>query len=340
MPNLFRMNRMDTVSRAVPPIFIVGSARSGTKMLRELLNSSPDIWIPQVESVFIPYFTERIDQYGDLSKWLDFQHLARDIVNTRAAMELGDLGIHIGSREWFDACRSYDWPAVLEAFYRRVFNAEQGEEKRQWDEIIWGDKTPDYLTDIPLLSKLFPESRFIHIIRDPRDICLSARKVWNKHPLRTVQLWADEVKKCRQDGRAIGPARYYELRYEDLLDEVKGELEGIYHFLGIPLPENAEQLSRTPEYYGAAKGRQHVLKNNKGKWKKQLSPEYQRRIESIAGTTLDELSYERLHSDAKPGRLSPFQMKLYRYLDIWHMMLFRRKERGSWLEALKFLFSR
>jgi len=340
MPDLFRSNSADEASRATPPIFVVGSARSGTKMLRELLNNAPDIWIPQVESVFIPHFSGRISRYGDLSKWDNFQQLAGDIGSTRAALELADLGIHIEPRKWYDSCRSYEWPAVLEAYYRCVFEAEQGEGKRPWEEIIWGDKTPDYVSEIPLLSKLFPESRFIHIIRDPRDICLSAMKVWNKHPLRTVQLWDDEVNSGRRDGRALGPARYYELRYEDLLDDVRGELEGIFRFLGIPLPENAGELSRTPEYYGDAKGRQKVLKDNKGKWKSQLPPHHQSRIESIAGATLDELGYERLYSDAKPGRLNSLQMKLYRYLDIWHMTLFRRKERGSWREAFEFLLSR
>jgi hypothetical protein len=53
------------MDRAVPPFFLVGNPRSGTKMLRELLNASPDIWISDVESHFVPKFTRVIDRFGD-----------------------------------------------------------------------------------------------------------------------------------------------------------------------------------------------------------------------------------------------------------------------------------
>ena len=48
------------VERAVPPFFLVGNPRSGTKMLRELLNASPDVWMSEVESHFIPKFTRTL----------------------------------------------------------------------------------------------------------------------------------------------------------------------------------------------------------------------------------------------------------------------------------------
>jgi hypothetical protein len=54
------VQRRTVVERAVPPFFVVGNPRSGTKMLRELLNASPDLWMSEVESHFIPRFTRTI----------------------------------------------------------------------------------------------------------------------------------------------------------------------------------------------------------------------------------------------------------------------------------------
>ena len=64
------------MERAVPPFFLVGNPRSGTKMLRELLNASPAVWMSEVESHFIPKFTRGIDRYGNLADLDGFARLA------------------------------------------------------------------------------------------------------------------------------------------------------------------------------------------------------------------------------------------------------------------------
>ena len=92
------------MERAVPPFFVVGNPRSGTKMVRELLNASPDLWMSEVESHFIPKFTRAIDRFGDLADRAAFERLAAALRGTRAFWQWEHRGVHVSNDEWWDAC--------------------------------------------------------------------------------------------------------------------------------------------------------------------------------------------------------------------------------------------
>src|SRR4029450_5010118 len=108
------------VTRAEPPFFVVGSPRSGTKMLRELLNRSPDVWISAVESNFIPPFTRDIARYGDLGEGGNFDPPTEALRATRAFWRWTRRGVEIDGDRWWSLCRTRDWPGVLEALLPRV----------------------------------------------------------------------------------------------------------------------------------------------------------------------------------------------------------------------------
>src|SRR3712207_7075395 len=107
--------------------------------------------------------------------------------------------------------RSFGPAEVFEALVRHDVGAPRG------SDLIWGDKSPMYTEHIGLLAELYPQARFIHIVRDARDCCLSAHNAWRKNMVRWAQRWAEGVTKARADGRRI-PDRYLEIRYEDLLE--------------------------------------------------------------------------------------------------------------------------
>jgi hypothetical protein len=328
------------VTRATPPFFVVGSPRSGTKMLRELLNRSPDIWISDIESHFIPEFTRRIEVFGDLGHRPDFDRLSAALRRTRAFWFWTNRGITIGDDRWWAACPRRDWAGVLEGLFRCVHEQEIRDAPRPWAEILWGDKTPAYMTEMPLLGRVFPQARFVHLIRDPRDCCLSAEKTWGHTPLRTAQNWADRVARCRADGAVLGPARYHELRYEDLVADVRGRLGAIFDFLGVPTPPDAGQFLRVPENLGDAKGRAEVIASNTRKWAKAMSPALRRRIEAVTGDLLDQLGYEREYPTEPARRLSAASMAWYRLRDAWRQVEFRRREHGGWVKGIRFLLAR
>jgi hypothetical protein len=328
------------VTRAAPPFFVVGNPRSGTKMFRELLNRSPDIWISDVESHFIPRFTRDLARYGDLSERANFDRLAHALRGTRAFWHWNRRGVRIDDDRWWSLCRSHDWPGVLEALFRGVHEQEIPDPPRPWEAILWGDKTPAYMEELPLLAKLYPRARFVHLVRDPRDCVLSTQDAWGNTPLRTAQEWADRVRRCREAGVALGPERYIELRYEDLVDAVRERLAAVFDFLGVPTPPDAGQFLRVPENLGSARGSAEVVTRNRQKWKQTMPADMRRDIEGIAGDLLLAYGYEREYPDVPVRRLPAARMAAYRVRDAWRQLQFRRKEQGGWVRGLRFLLAR
>jgi hypothetical protein len=328
------------VTRAVPPFFVVGNPRSGTKMLRELLNASPDLWISEVESHFIPKFTRRIGQYGNLGDRAAFGRLADDLGRTRAFWQWTRRGVRIDVDEWFASCRTPDWPGVLEALFHCVHRREIPDPPQPWERIVWGDKTPVYMGEVALLAALFPHARFIHIVRDPRDCVLSTEEAWGNAPLRTAQQWADRTRACRGAGLALGADRFVELRYEDLVADVPAQLARLFGFLGVPVPADAGRLYRVPENLGAAKGATAVVATNAQKWKARMPPALRRDVEQLTADLLDAYGYEREHPALPVRHLPRVVMEAYRLRDAWRQLQFRRRELGGWGEAIRFLRAR
>lgn len=309
-------------------------------MLRELLNASPEVWISDVESGFLPHVTRGIAAHGDLADRAAFERLAGALEATRAFWYWRRRGVAIDHDAWWAACPSRDWPGVIAGLFRIVHAAEMGETGVPWERLVWGDKTPRYMTEIPLLAGLFPASRFVHIVRDPRDCALSAAAAWGSAPLRTAHRWAEQVGRCRQDGAALGPARFLELRYEDLVADVRGELARVFAFLGLPLPSDAGRFLRVPENLGAGRGRTDVVAANRRKWATAMAPSLRRRIEAIAGELMDAYGYEREHPELGPRPLGGWALRALAVRDALAQLRFRRRELGGWVAAARFLVTR
>ena len=331
---------VDPVTRAEPPFFLVGNPRSGTKMLRELLNKSPHVWISDIETDFIPEFTATIGRFGDLRDRQNFDRCAEALSRTRAFWYWTRRGITIDRERWYGACASYDWAGVLEGLYHCVHDGEIANPSLPWNEILWGDKTPAYMMHVPLLSGVFPHARFVHLVRDPRDCALSAEQAWGSTPVRYAQRWADRIRMCRAAGRELGPGRYTEVRYEDLISNVTATLGRIFGFLGVPTPPDAGTFLRVPENLGAAKGANRVIAENRQKWKTRMSPAMRERIERYTGDLLDAFDYEREYPAVGTGRLSAIEMEAYRLRDAWRHLRFQRRELGSWTRGLRYLLMR
>jgi hypothetical protein len=309
-------------------------------MLRELLNASPDVWMSEVESHFIPKFTRRIASYGALGDRTAFGRLAADVRRTRAFWQWDRRGVRFDDDEWFAACPRHDWPGVIEGLFRVVHRRELPDAPTPWERLLWGDKTPVYMGEVPLLANLFPRARFIHLVRDPRDCVLSTEDAWGNSPLRTAHEWAARIRACRTAGQALGPGRFLELRYEDLIDDVRGALGRLYDYLGVPTPADAGRFLRVPENLGSAKGAREVVKGNAQKWKTRMDPGLRRAVEGLTGDLLDQYGYEREHPGVPTQALSPVRIQAYRLRDAWSQVQFRRRELGSWREAVKFLLAR
>ncbi|HIB89779.1 TPA: sulfotransferase, partial [Candidatus Poribacteria bacterium] len=159
------------------------------------------------------------------------------------------------------------------------------------NDFIWGDKTPDHLNHMNLLKELYPEARLLHIIRDPRDYCLSMRTTWGKSLYRAADKWRRTLGVARNIGDQYG-ADYLEVLYESLLEKPAEVLGNICRFLGCKLVPDMISLAKPSEEYGAAKGQIRIVRENQQKYLTQLMPPQIQRIEEIVYPVADAIGYE------------------------------------------------
>jgi hypothetical protein len=273
------------------PLFVVGADRSGTTLLRVMLNRHPELAIPP-ESHFIPRLWRRRRRYGRNDRVEDVELFA------------ADLATDIRFRKWelpIKAVRAElnreTSPSIADAL-RAPFLAYAKERGRR----SWGDKTPGYAAHIPLLSSLWPSAKIVHFVRDGRDVALSVldlQRGMHQHAATVAHFWADRVRAARAAADDLGPGRYLELRYEDLLDDPRRELERLCDFAGLPFTDSLlEHDDRALEEIPVAERRRHArvaLPPTRGlrDWRKQMPAREIAEFEAIAGPELDALGYLR-----------------------------------------------
>jgi len=106
-----------------------------------------------------------------------------------------------------------------------------------------------------------------------------------------AQRWTDDIEDARLQGKKH-PGDYQEIKYEELLENPKRVLKEICHFLEIEFEDNMLSLSKSVEKSGDAKGKTEIVRGNKEKYTKLLSPKRKERIEAIALRTLETSGYD------------------------------------------------
>lgn len=263
--------------RFTGPLFIVGLSRSGTKLIRELLNRNDKIRIPSIESHFIPRIIS--NQNGTLE-------------GNKELIKKSTFAKRQKHVKWPDDkvlsnyCVIESEVNLIEAILK--YYALEGNCLNWGDEDIWGDKTPLYLRHLDLLGNVFPRSKFIHIIRDPRDRALSVNKTWNKSMLRATELWRREIQGAMK-WRNL-PTRYLEIKYEDLILNTENVLRDICEFLEIDFSNDMVQLGNPVEKYGETSKTNKVSRKSISKFELE-NPKVIKRIEEIAFPIMGELGY-------------------------------------------------
>lgn len=167
----------------------------------------------------------------------------------------------------------------------------------------WGNKTPENVLQIGFLSRLFPRSVFIHVIRDGRDVAASlSNQGWaSDRIVGNAYWWRDCVSAGRGAGRRLGPARYREIRLEDLIAEPENALQRICEGIGETyMPQMLEYTHRAAELEAweprPRRSHQHLAKPPTAglrDWKAGVSAEQQNAVNHICRPLLRELGYER-----------------------------------------------
>jgi len=302
-------------NKAPEPLFLVGMPRSGTKLLRAILDNHPQVQICPYETKFLPYWIAKWDTFGDLSRTENFDRFF--VKNQQFPFFWAwDANCHVDA--WYRRCRSFDPAGVFRGLIHTVVDYVPGN--------IWGDKTPEYLTCIPMLKSVFPDAKFIHIVRDVRDYCLSIHKAWSKNMLRAAQRWYWETMQASDAILGLGKDGI-EVRYEDLIampEKVSGDLCA---FLSIPRDDRMLKFSKPVENYGDTCHDTEICSHNKYKWKRSMDAATVEKIERITAEQLRRYGYE--HSYSGPSlRLSAFYLTWLRFLDAVNLLRATSRRHG------------
>jgi hypothetical protein len=283
-------------------VFIVGCPRSGTTLLQRIVDAHPQIavtpethWIPS----YLPKLIEKAPE-GEVTK-----RFVRRLLRYHRFAQLG-----VGRKPLKKLLKA-DRPLSYARFVSAVFDLYG---KAQGKALV-GDKTPGYARQIPVLHSLWPEARFVHLVRDGRDVCLSARSWkkpgklflrcagWGDDPAMTAALWWEwHVRLAREDGRPLGPGLYREMRYEALVAHPREEVAALCTFLGVPFDEAMLRYyeGRTrPEPGLDANDAWLPITPGLRDWRSQMPAEEIERFEAAAGDLLDQLSYPRAVSQPR-----------------------------------------
>lgn len=283
---------------------IVGAPRSGTTLLRLMLDSHPDLAIPP-ETSFLALapklrgsgdglrerFFHAVTTCGEPTPiWPDFEIPLETFWS--ALLEISPFTAAEGFRAFY-------------RLYAERFGKTRG-----------GDKTPLYCLEMDTIRRVLPEARFIHLIRDGRDVALSLRRMWFS-PGREMETQAAYWRRCVLGARraGLGRADYLEVRYEALILNTRETLERICEFVELPYHEALEShTTRARARLGEQKGRtaadgtplltpeqrlaqqSHTLQAPNPAlvhgWKAAMSDEEKASFQRVAGKLLRELGYE------------------------------------------------
>jgi len=287
------------------PLFVLGVRRSGTTLLRVMLDRSSAIAIPD-ESYFIPQLAHRHSGTPvDADSFLD---------DVRRLSTLREWGLP--ASEVAERLRPGMTPGEAIGAIFAAYAGLQGKER-------WGDKTPLYMQYLPLLERTFPGARFVHLVRDGRDAALSFLSVprgimtegWG-HPKDAAgfaRLWRTEIESARALGRRVGPDRYLELRYEDLVRDPAAELARVCTFAGLQF--EADMLDYVGRSDSARKPHQQRLNQppttGVRDWRTELDPAGEAAFEDAAGDVLRALGYE-TRSSGSPSPRARLGLGAYR----------------------------
>lgn len=292
----------------VPAPFVVGVPRSGTTLLRLMLDAHPELTIPP-ETHFVPKLITQFEGWAEEGAGTaELRARAFELITTHPRW--GDMGLDPEALRSRLAQHDPLTPGDAARSFYEAYAARVGKRR-------WGDKSPPYAWKAPRIQRGLPEAHFIHLIRDGRDVALSLSEVsWGPGGVEeSARKWVRDMGRARRRANRLRPGSYMEARYEDLVVDPEPVLRRVAEFVDLPWSaamlayhETAEErMSEVIREFRPLGGgiitaeervRQHELvskppsTSRSGRWKTDMSPEDQEAFRSVAGKLLTELGYE------------------------------------------------
>ena len=276
------------------PLFVVGAPRSGTTVFANLLNVHSRILISN-ESATVLQLGEMIRQSQiGVSEGLIFGKTHNEL--------------------WADELQS-SMRALTEHFYARVANAEGKIVSHDPESVAYfGDKHPHLKDCIGALETAFPDARYIHVIRDPRDSALSIASMSDSSFHDAILNWKEFDTRYNELLQDVDPNLVFQVRYEELVEDYAGCITGVLDWLGLDMESeindhikkyadvDAHTIFNTLRKLnpsgslmkkdGSSTSKKRDYKESVGRWKKELDNDQLAIADELIGDALERYGYE------------------------------------------------
>jgi hypothetical protein len=286
-----------------PAPFIVGAPRSGTTMLRLMLDAHPDLAIPPET-----YFAVAARDAWVRAREAGGDPVAALVEAVTSHRRWPGMGVDASAFAARVKSVAPEGPGDALRCFFQLYAESRGKPR-------WGDKTPNYAKRIRMIHRLLPEARFVHLIRDGRAWARSILGLWIGPDTieGCAREWVAVIDKARRQAAQLPAGRYLELRYEDLVREPDASLRRVADLLELPFDdrmlrfhEHASERERGVRLETSRRGDPIDPDVREGlganltkppdpalidRWRVELDPADIRTFDSIAGERLRELGY-------------------------------------------------
>jgi len=273
------------------PVFIIGAGRSGTTLLRSMLVASGQIAIPPETQII-----HKLPARFQVRRGLGWEGLVKSLIP------------EFESHKHF-----YLWKSNLASAYTNAMKLPKNERSlaklidviyktyaaEQFPEAtFWGDQSPIHTFFLPNILSIFPNAKFVHLIRDGRDVVASLIKMNGDASLyESIYRWKESIFRVKKMRRKIKDVNYLEVKYEELVSDPETALRKVSDFIGIAYSNTMldywklESTVENKVYEHHHNLQKPVFTSSIGAWKTRLTDEQQRITSHELSGLLSELGY-------------------------------------------------
>ena len=286
----------------IPFFFIIGRPRSGTTLLKSLFDAHPNIIIPNEFPVIIDLY----NKYGKITKWnlKQLEDFYNDVFKVRK-IEYNKIDKEKLYADLMSCVGNTNYQNIIKTLYLSLRS-----EFPKYEILLFGDKDPLYSMYIIELLKIFPEAKYIHIVRDYRDQVLSMIKK-ELYDVPSVSIFAYQWKrslKMMNKMKEKYPEKFITIKYEEFIQQPKPALKNICKFLNIPFDENVFNYHNKKGLYSDldSDGRLSKIQDNilnpintkrLNAWKTELNKKSIKIADITVGKYAEMYGYERVYKN-------------------------------------------
>lgn len=278
------------------PLFMIGTQRSGSNLLRLMLDQLPDIVAPHPPHI-LHRMMPLVPVYGNLKIDENFDRLVDDVCRLVELNPVPWEGVVLDRRRVAHACRERSLVAVFGEVYQTLADVRDAE--------MWLCKSMQNTLYLPEIEAYFADAKYIYLYRDGRDVAVSFRKavVGEKHFYHIAKEWAETQRLALKHRGVVPVERFASISYEALTAQPEQTMQSLCAFLGAEYQPSMLEFYKSTEARRAADSSalwsnvvRPIMADNTRKFLREAPEPDVRIFELVAGDVLDALGYERVYT--------------------------------------------